>query len=133
MSSLLKDIYSKDFYNNFSKILVQVIPAFNKDKFLNLIFDKSWQSKELKERMKKTSLVLRSFFPDNFEQTAEQIEKIITLLRQRNVSESSLEYMFLPDYIENYGIDHFDISVKSFEFITQFTSCEFAVRPFIIK
>ena len=41
--------------------------------------------------------------------------------------------MFLPDFIEVYGIDDFKIAMKAIEEITQFTSCEFAVRPFIIK
>jgi 3-methyladenine DNA glycosylase AlkC len=41
--------------------------------------------------------------------------------------------MFFPDYIETYGINHFDISVKTIEQLTQFTSCEFAVRPFILQ
>lgn len=47
--------------------------------------------------------------------------------------ESSLEYMFIPDFIELYGIDNCDLSIKAIEIITQFTSCEFAIRPFIIK
>jgi 3-methyladenine DNA glycosylase AlkC len=41
--------------------------------------------------------------------------------------------MFFPDYIETYGIESFEHSVKAIEFVTQFTSCEFAVRPFIIQ
>lgn len=44
-----------------------------------------------------------------------------------------LEYMFLPDYIETYGINDYEHSVKCMEFVTRFTSCEFAVRPFIVK
>ena len=32
-----------------------------------------------------------------------------------------------------YGLDDFDTSVKAIEFITQFITCEFAVRPFLLK
>ena len=49
------------------------------------------------------------------------------------MSYGGLEHMFIPDYIEVYGIDHFDLSMKAFETVTQFVSCEFAVRPFFIR
>ncbi|MCL4164045.1 UNVERIFIED_CONTAM: hypothetical protein GTU68_056584 [Idotea baltica] len=41
--------------------------------------------------------------------------------------------MFIPDYVETYGIDDLKSSLKAMEYITQLTSCEFAIRPFIIK
>lgn len=41
--------------------------------------------------------------------------------------------MFLPDYVEVYGLDHYDDAIKALEYITQFTSCEFAVRPYMLK
>ena len=133
MSSLLKDIYSKAFFDNFSEILGDVVPSFNKEKFTRLIFDNSWEKKELKERMKHITFVLNHFFSGDFEKTAILIKDIITSLRQRKITETSIEFMFLPDYIETHGINHFETSVKLMEFTTQFTSCEFAVRPFIIR
>jgi 3-methyladenine DNA glycosylase AlkC len=39
----------------------------------------------------------------------------------------------LDNYIEQYGLDDYETSIKAIEKITQFTSCEFSVRPFIIK
>jgi 3-methyladenine DNA glycosylase AlkC len=41
--------------------------------------------------------------------------------------------MFFPDFIEVYGLDDFDISAKALEHFTQYSSSEFAVRPFIVK
>jgi len=133
MSYLLKDIYSPDFYNKFCSIAQHEIPTFNKKEFLRLIFDDSWQNKELKQRMKHTSLVLSSFFPKDYAESTDIICRIIKRLQKEKITESSLEFMFFPDYIETYGINHFETSVKAIEFVTQFTSCEFAVRPFILK
>ncbi|MBK8391680.1 MAG: hypothetical protein IPL23_21400 [Saprospiraceae bacterium] len=45
----------------------------------------------------------------------------------------SFLYMFIPDYIEQFGIDYFDLSMDAMEKVTSFTSCEFAIRPFLIK
>lgn len=133
MSNLLKDIYSVEFYNNFSEIIGEVVPAFDAEKFKKLIFDDIWPSLELKQRMRHTTLALYPFLPKEFHQTAKIIETILKKLRQNNVKEISLEYMFLADYIEVFGINDFDTSVKLIELVTPFTSCEFAVRPFIIK
>jgi 3-methyladenine DNA glycosylase AlkC len=44
-----------------------------------------------------------------------------------------LEYAILSAFVEQYGVDDYETSVKAIEEITQFTSCEGAVRPFIIK
>jgi 3-methyladenine DNA glycosylase AlkC len=41
--------------------------------------------------------------------------------------------MFLGNFVELYGLDDYETSVNAIEEITQFTSCEGAVRPFIIK
>jgi len=133
MSYLLKDIYSPDFYNKFCSIAQHEIPTFNKKEFLRLIFDDSWQNKELKQRMKHTSLVLSSFFPKDYAESTDIICRIIKRLQKEKITESSLEFMFFPDYIETYGINHFETSAKAIEFVTQFTSCEFAVRPFILQ
>lgn len=133
MSSLFKDIYSPNFYDRFSNIVGEIIPLFDKQKFKTLIFDQTWERRELKDRMKHTSTVLHYFFPNDFESATQIIEKIINKLRKNKFTETSVEFMFFPDYIETYGINHFETSVKSIEFVTQFTSCEFAVRPFIIK
>jgi 3-methyladenine DNA glycosylase AlkC len=133
MSNLLKDIYSISFYDKFSDRLGEVIPNFDKQKFIFEIFTDNWDSKELKQRMKHTSFVLHQFLPDDYTKTTKIIEKIIEIIKLKPFTPSSLEFMFFPDYIENYGINDFETSAKTIEFVTQFTSCEFAVRPFIIK
>lgn len=41
--------------------------------------------------------------------------------------------MFFPDYIERFGMEDYAVAVGTMERLTAFTSCEFAVRPFIKK
>jgi len=133
MSSLLKDIYSPSFYERFADILTPLLPAFDRTRFFELIFDNEWPSKELKSRMRHTSVVLHTFFPKDFTETVPLIKKIINRLRQENFTGSSVEFMFLPDYIEVYGIDDYVPAVDILEYTTPFISCEYAVRPFILK
>jgi len=133
MSTLLKDLYSPTFYKSFTNVLAQVLPAFDKQQFMDAIFDETFADKELKARMRHTAKVLHLFFPSEFAQAALLMKQLITRLRAEGIKESSLEYMFLPDYIETYGLDDFENAVKAIEVVTQFTSCEFAVRPFLLK
>jgi len=133
MSYLLKDLYSPSFYDRFSGILQQILPDFDKKRFIADIFDEAWPARELKERMRHTSQVMHQFMPDDFEKAAVLLENTIECLIREGFRGSSIEFMFFPDYIELYGIGHFEASVKSVEFTTRFISCEFAVRPFILR
>jgi 3-methyladenine DNA glycosylase AlkC len=133
MSNLLKDIYTPRFFDRFANVLNEVIRAFDKERFIKLIFDKHWKHLELKQRMKHIAVVLNQFLPADFDKAAKLIPTIIRKLKEVGFTESGIEFMFLPEYIETYGIDRFDTAVKTIESVTQFISCEFAVRPFIIK
>jgi 3-methyladenine DNA glycosylase AlkC len=131
--SLLKNLYSTQFYNTLAEAMKTILPSFNRQKFLELIFTNDFSGKELKARMRHTSVVLHEFMPADFKKTTATIRKLTEYLRKKGIGENGLAYMFLPDYIEVYGIDHFEDSMKAIEFTTQFVSCEFAVRPFLIK
>ncbi|SMC77027.1 DNA alkylation repair protein [Moheibacter sediminis] len=133
MSSLLKDIYSPLFYENFSNVLLETVPGFDKENFISSIFDDDWNERELKSRMKHTATVLYEFMPKDFEAAGELIQKIILKIKEKPFTNSSFPFMFFPEYIEKYGLDYFEISVKLIETVTQFISCEFTVRPFIIR
>jgi len=133
MSSPLKNLYSPAFYNRLCEALSVSVPSFDSSKFTQLIYTDAFETMELKERMKHTTRVLHHFLPDDYEAGVSLIYKTIETLRKRGVGEDGLANIFLPDYIETYGLDHFQSSVEALEFITQFVSCEFAVRPFILK
>lgn len=83
--------------------------------------------------MKHTTVVLHQFMPENFPEAVTLIDKIINNLKKNKFTDGNLAFIFFADYIEVYGLDDFKTSVKAFVSITQFISCEFAVRPFILK
>ncbi len=132
MSTLLKDLYSKEFYNHLANALTAVIPDFDKRKFIRMIFVKDFDGKELKERMRHTTEVLRQFLPADYARAAPVIEKLVKRL-QKEEKISILPCLFLPDYIEQYGLEDFTRSVRAMELVTCFITCEFAVRPFLLK
>lgn len=129
----LKNMYNKKFFEEFTVVIKKVIPTFNKTIFLNSIFDTEWKNRELKQRMRHITLTLKKHLPDDFETMIKLILKITNQLTKQEVKSQGFEWMFFPEFIELYGLNHYKISVNTFEKMTQFTSCEFAVRPFIVK
>src|ERR1700745_2890611 len=131
--ALLKDLYSPAFYKKLANALVAVMPSFNKQRFISQIFTDDFGDKELKARMRHTTEVLNAFMPSDFKKAVGILEKLIHQLKKSGTESDGLAYIFLPDYIELYGIDDLETSVRALEQVTQFVSCEFAVRPFIIR
>ena len=133
MTTLIKDIYSKAFFKNFVKVLKVLNGDINQAQFLADIYNEQWEQKELKQRMRHISIVLKRYLSSSYPQSVQQLLAIISYLQEKNITEQSVEFMFIPDFIEQNGLEYFDTSVLAFEKITQFTSCEFAVRPFVLK
>lgn len=129
----LKDIYSPRFYDNLCDILLEIIPNFNKKDFISKIFTPEFSQMELKERMRHTTKVLHEFLPEKFSEAFSILKNMMGELREKNSGEDNLAYIFIPDYIELYGIDEYENAVEAIEFTTQFISCEFGIRPFLIK
>lgn len=130
--SLIKDIYSHRFYQDIADQFHQVYSSFDKQKFIRRIFTDTFKDLEWKQRTKHTTAVLHTFMPSEFPEAVQIIHKVIHNLLASNRT-GGLEHVIFPDYIETYGLPHLDLSIEAFELVTQFITCEFAVRPFILK
>ncbi len=133
MPEAFKNLYNQAFYEVLAQHLKTCLPDFKEQKFMTLMLCENFEQLELKERMSHTKEVLHQFMPVDFEQAADILLKLVVSLQAENIKEGSVEYMFLPEYISTYGINHFHIAIATMEQVTQFTSGEFAVRPFLIK
>ena len=131
--ALLKDLYSEAFYQKLSAALDEVIPGFVENDFNAKIYTPEFTNMELKQRMRHTTTVLHGFLPPVFPDAVGVLYDLISQLRKNAFGEDQLAMMFLPDYIQVYGLDDFETSIEAIEHITQFITCEFAVRPFLLK
>lgn len=131
MAEPLKNIYNRAFFEQLTSALTQVLKGFDSESFIEMVQNEEWQTLELKDRMYKITSCLRQVFPRDLRQSLLTIDATIQALRAQGCREQGFEYMFLPDFVEKYGIDHPDESLSSLRSITMFVSSEFAVRPFI--
>jgi len=127
MTELLKDMFfTKTSINEMADILKRYYPAFDKDKFVGLVFNDSWEIKELKAKMRHTTQCLHETLPESFEEGLDILKKAAPYIK-------GFDLMTLPDYVELYGMENWGLSLPALGYFTKFASSEFAIRPFIAK
>ena len=136
MASLLKDLYSQAFIETLANDITRFYPNFKTKNFILNIFNASWEEKELKQRMRHISITIYQHVKLDYK---EAIEVLILCFNYRIKSKEKryenlgLENMIFADFVEIYGLNHFEVSMKALECFTQYSSSEFAIRVFILK
>lgn len=126
MAVLLKDIFDEKLVKKLASEINGIYSEFNKKKFFNRVFNKEWNKKELKQRIRHISENMKIALPDSY-------KKSIKILKPVSLKFSELEHLIFPDFVELCGIDDLKTSVSAMEYFTERSSSEFPVRQFIIK
>jgi 3-methyladenine DNA glycosylase AlkC len=132
MPEPLKNIFNPIFFEHFTETIKQRLPDFNDQHFIYRIFDIHWEKRELKQRIRHIATTLKDYLPGHYRDQVKIITGLIDDLKN-NGTKGGFEYIFFPDFIEQFGQDDLNTSLEAMEQITQFISCEFAIRPFLIK
>jgi 3-methyladenine DNA glycosylase AlkC len=145
MAEPFKNMWNERFFSGFTKALNNVLDEFDERAFLSQIRDNEWDNKELLQRARHITIVLKDFLPADFKNAVAKIIALIETIKKTEYWEVieqsslegkyglSLEYGIFGDYVEQFGLHDFETSVRAIEEITQFTSCEGPIRSFIIK
>src|SRR5688572_8405768 len=123
MSSLLKDRYSPAYVKCLAGAVRAVWPQFDQSGYARAVLADGWTALELKQRMRRLSSTLHRFLPMAYARQISVLEKAAPPF-------GGFEGMLFPDFVEQFGLDDFDTSVRALECFTQFSSSEFAVRRF---
>ena len=126
MAELLKLVYNQVFIDKLAKSIHSEYANFDYKSFSDSIFDSKWDNLELKERMHHITTQINKHLPFTYQKQIEILNKVVPQF-------SGYPAMLFPNFIEKYGLDDYQISIKALEYFTQFSTSEFAVRPFIIK
>ena len=88
-STLFKDVFFKaGFIRELADALEQFVPGIDKKAFERKVFDKDWQKKELKQRVRHITVLLHGILPKDFPQAAGIITSLSQLLK-KNVKDVS--------------------------------------------
>lgn len=137
-------MFNEQFFDKFTKDLKLVLPDFDAEKFVVEIMNDEWESKGYKQRIAHITKNLNKFFPTDYKLAVDKILELLDSIKDAlpdfskiddtNFGLLTLEYgAILDNYIEQYGIDDYETSIKAIEKITQFTTCEFVTHAFIAR
>ncbi|TDL83431.1 DNA alkylation repair protein [Peribacillus frigoritolerans] len=126
MAEALKNIYNEAFIERLIFAIEQEYPLFDSEQFRVLFFEDGWEDLALKQRMRKITVVLKHSLPDDYEEALRILYKIAPQF-------SGLGGIIFPDYVEQYGLQNWEKSMHALAYFTEFSTSEFAVRPFLLK
>lgn len=122
----LKDLYSKDFLIELGTQIQKNDVDFDSDQFVSDCLDAGWDDLKLMERSDRIVEKMHQQLPAEFDQDAEVLRKI-------GPKFGGLVATCLPNYVARYGLDDWTTSMELLELLTQYSSAEFAIRPFLVK
>lgn len=126
MAQELRLVYSPEYILALGKQIHSVWPAFEVQAFQKSVLMGEWESMALKARMRRITETLRDYLPQSYSEA-------IAILKPVSTHFSGFAAMYFPDFVELYGLEDWDTSLPALAHFTQYSSSEFAVRPFILQ
>lgn len=126
------------FGDNLAKLLSKKIKTkykeFDDDKYIKTI-KKECKDLSYSKRVELHADVLKDCLPNSY---SKAVKILASTLGEENPHETGMFtnfYWILPigKFVEKYGLDYFEISIKAIEEITKRNTGEYAIRPFIRK
>ncbi len=125
-SGLWKDYLNRERLTRLAERIGRAFKRFDQSAFLETLLNDGFFELELKERITAIADCLREFLPDDYARTLAVFRKIAPDV-------GGFENWALMAYIEKYGLDHFEQSVAAMKELTQYSTAEFAIRPYMIR
>ena len=122
----LKDEYNKTFIEKLGKKLKSVSTDFDTNSFVKSIINNDWEQRELKGRMRFVTTNINAHLNHSYPKQIEILSKVVA-------DYGGLKGMIFPDFVQVYGLNDLKTSLKAIELFTQYSTAEFAIRPFIEK
>ena len=122
----LKEEFNKKFISQLADEFFLVYPEFDKIGFVEFLSSMDWNSLELKQRMRAITNDIYNFLPISYQL---QLELLFLVAPKF----SGIQGFIFSDFVQVYGMQNYEASIKALEFFTQYSTSEFAIRPFIEK
>lgn len=117
-----------------SEKIIKIYPDFNHSSYIESISSKI-EKLSYTKRIELHALELNNHLPKNYEIS---IKILTAILGQENPKETGMfskYYWIMPigKYIEIYGLNNFETSMRAIEEVTKRNTGEYAIRPFLRK
>ncbi len=125
MATLLKDEFNPVFLKSVGESIGKQYSDFDTKSLVTISKTKNWADLGLKERMRASTLKINELLPFDYSKQMDILEPAGSEFR-------GLQGMLFPDFVEVFGVDHPKRSLQALEYLTEFSTGEFAIRPLVI-
>jgi 3-methyladenine DNA glycosylase AlkC len=126
MPEPLKNLLNKELISELAGRFKKADPKFDAPKFIRAVFDSNWENRELKSRINHVANCMQSALPYAY-------PKQVQLVRTGGKEFRGLAALIFPEFVQIFGLEHPEISLDALEELTQYSTAEFAIRPYIEK
>ncbi|MBN2866395.1 MAG: DNA alkylation repair protein [Thiotrichales bacterium] len=125
MSQALKELFSPAMIQALADEIETHAPQFDKNAFKAAIFNQAWSNLSLKQRLTHVACCLKTHLPADY-------ALALTVLIQVAPKFQGLTYACFPEFVALFGLqEDFELNMLALAHFTEFSTAEFAVRPFI--
>ncbi len=124
MAEELRNIVNPQVVQSVAKALKSLSGKVDEGGFVKKVLI-DWNEKSLTERISAIRIGLHDQLSGDYSKDRHTIVELAGLL------DTGYTYIFIPEYIQFYGLDFEEEAMEDISRVTQFSSGEFAVRPFI--
>ncbi len=125
MAERLRDVFSEDFIVRLIHAIQKEYLRFDANLFKDLVYQDDWADLALKERMRRITNSLNETLPSNYSEALQVLFPVAPQFK------GALAGIIFPDFVQVYGLGHFNESVQAMEYFTSYSTSEFAVRVFL--
>ncbi len=131
---VLKDQIDTTLVTQIADRISLVYPDFAHESFIQAV-DAKLHELELKPRFGLIADKLYEFLPAHYPDAVQILVEILDSTKHNfeYTKDVGFRMLAIPTFVEKYGTDHLEASMDAMYIITRYTSCEFAIRPFIMK
>ncbi len=130
---LLKDMIDRQLAEQIAERIVAVHPDFDAAAFVSSVVAEL-ERLELKQRFNWIADKLREYLPDDYPTALGILLQILDEAdgRFEPIEDAGFRLLPIPTFVYRHGLAHIDASLDAMYEITKHSSCESAIRPFII-
>jgi 3-methyladenine DNA glycosylase AlkC len=133
MAEPLKNHFGSEIPRTIAEMIVAVYPAFPKAQFLRTSL-KDYEPLALMSRGRHIAQALRRHLPSDYDQAIEILLASLGPLVPKQESDGGMApFLYMPHtmFVQEYGLDHFEHSMRAQYELTQRFTAEFSIRPFL--
>ena len=132
MAEPLKNSFGADVPRTIARTIAAVSPRFNEKAFVQSVLE-GYDDLALMPRAWKIAHALRRYLPGDYEQALAILLASLDRQSKRTAISGMGAFVFLPHvfFVAEYGLDHFEASMRAQYLLTQRFTAEFSIRRYL--